>query len=95
MSESADVAVSDPRIREAVRATLDEAYAQAKELVTEHRSAIDRVADALVARRYLDAGEVRSLVAGPMPVTPEVRRSAPMMGRVTRTVGPASSRGPA
>jgi hypothetical protein len=95
VSESADVAVTDVRIREAVRVTLDEAYVRAMDLVTTHRAAIDRVADALVARRYLDAGEVRALVAGPMPVTPPVRRSAPSMaGRVTRTVGPASTRGP-
>ena len=94
VSESADVAVTDPRIREAVRATLDEAYVRAMDLVRTQREAIERVADALVARRYLDGGEVKALVAGPMPVPVPVRRSAPMMGRVTRTVGPASPRDP-
>ena len=89
VSLSREVAIHDRPLREAVRQTLDAAYVRAVDLVTEHRAAIERVADALVARRYLDGGEVRALLAGPMPAPVPVRRSAPSMGGwVTRTVGP-------
>ncbi len=84
-----EVAARDARIMTAVRVTLDAAYARAVALVTEHRAAIDRVAVALVRQRYLDAAEVRALVAGPVPVSAPVRRSAPCMsGKIKRTVGP-------
>jgi hypothetical protein len=95
VSLSREVALHDRPLREAVRETLDAAYVRAVDLVTEHRAAIDRVAEALVARRYLDGGEVRSLLSGPMPKPAPVRRSAPSMGgRVTRTVGPIDRQGP-
>ena len=71
LSIPAEVAWSDRPMREAVRQMLDEAYVRALDLVREHRGAIERVADALIARRYLDGDEVRELVHGP------VRRTAP------------------
>ena len=80
--------MADPTVMVAVRATLDEAYAGALALVREHRGAVERVAEALRRRRYLDASEVVALVAGPVAGPPRVRRSAPSMGgRIVRTVG--------
>ena len=80
-------AIVDREVRDAARATLDEAYGRAKDFVREHRGAIERVADALITRRYLDAAEVKALVAGPVPAP--VKRSAPM----ARRVGPAQAPG--
>ena len=89
-----EVAIHDRPLREAVRATLDEAYAKALDLVRAHRSAIKRVADALIARRFLDAGEVRALVAGPMPpLVPGVELASARGGRGGRTIEPEGSRG--
>ena len=96
VSVARETALLDRPLRDAVRVTLDEAYTRACDLVHEHQAAIYRVTDALVARRYLDAGEVKALVAGPMPKSVPVRRSAPSMGgRVTRQVGPVDRQGPA
>ncbi|RYC29007.1 AAA family ATPase [Lichenibacterium minor] len=94
LSVSRERALLDPRLAAAVRATLDEAYVRAQDLVLTHRAAVERVADALRRRRYLDASEVRALVDGPVASTPRVRRSAPMMGgEIKRTVGPVSGTG--
>ena len=96
LSVSKERALLDPRLAAAVRATLDEAYVRARDLVLTHRAAVERVAEALRRRRYLDASEVRALVSGPVAPPPRVRRSAPMMGgEVKRTVGPGTLRGPA
>ena len=62
-----EVAARDAAMVRAVRTTLDEAYARALDLVREYRPAIERVAEALAARRYLDAAEVRALVHPPEP----------------------------
>ena len=88
VSVGKDRALLDPRVMEAVRGTLDAAYAAAVGLVRQHRAAVERVAEALQRRRYLDAAEVRALVAGPVAGPPRVRRSAPSMGpRIARIVG--------
>ena len=80
--------MADPRVMKAVRGTIDAAYAAALDLVRPHRAAVERVAEALQRRRYLDAAEVRALVAGPVAGPPRIRRSAPSMGpRIARVVG--------
>ena len=88
LSVPAEVAWSDRTMRDAARATLDHAYGRAMAFVREHRDAIERVADALVARRYLDGDEVRELVTG-VPRPAPIKRSAPM----ARRVGPARAPG--
>jgi DNA polymerase III delta prime subunit len=89
-----EVAIHDRPLREAVRRTLDEAYAKALDLVRTQRSAIERVADALVARRFLDAGEVRALVAGPMPtLVPAARSATAPSSRGGRAPAPGGARG--
>lgn len=81
-------ALLDARLAAAVRVTLDEAYVRARDLVLTHRAAVERVAEALQRRRYLDASEVRALVSGPVAGPPRVRRSAPSMGgAIKRVVG--------
>ena len=88
-------ALLDPRLMKEVRNTLDSAYAQARDLVRANRGPVERVAEALQRRRYLDAAEVRALVAGDVAPPPRVRRSAPSMGpAVRRVVGRGASRGP-
>ena len=89
-----EVAIHDRPLREAVRATLDHAYAKALDLVRTHRSAIKRVADALIARRFLDAGEVQALVAGPVPTLAPAADWATAPGsRGGRATEPGGSRG--
>ena len=88
-------ALLDPRLMKEVRNTLDSVYAQARDLVRANRGPVERVAEALQRRRYLDAAEVRALVAGDVAPPPRVRRSAPSMGpAVRRVVGRGASRGP-
>ena len=74
-----EVAVGHAGMMEAVRTTLDEAYTRALELVREYRPAVERVATALAARRYLDASEVRALVHPPEPkgTIRRIRATAP------------------
>ena len=80
--------VHDPRHQAYVRRTLDAAYVRAVELMTDGRDAVERVAEALLRQRYLDADEVRALVAGPVAGPPRVRRTAPSMGgAIKRVVG--------
>ncbi|RYC30633.1 AAA family ATPase [Lichenibacterium minor] len=86
--------IHDPRHQAYVRRTLDAAYARAVELMTGGRNAVERVADALLRQRYLDADEVRALVAGPMAGPPRVRRTAPMMGGAIKRVVGGRATGP-
>lgn len=54
--------------RAAVEATMSAAHRRAVALVTTHREAVERLADALQERRYLDAAEVREVVgSSPSP----------------------------
>ena len=65
--------IADPNLadRESARAALgtwdaaalDEAFSTARALVEQHRPAIERVAEALIARRTLDARDLAELVA--------------------------------
>ena len=87
-------ALLDGRLAAAVRATLDESYVRARDLVLTHRAAIERVADALRRQRYLDASEVRALVDGPVAPPPRVRRSAPSMGGAVKRVVGGRATGP-
>ncbi len=89
MSLPAEIAWTDRGMRDAVKQMLDEAYVRAMDLVTEHRVTIERVADALVARRYLDGDEVRELVNGPAPTPAPVRRSAPTRRAPAQALGRA------
>ena len=89
MSLPSEIAWTDRGMRDAVRQMLDEAYARALDLVREHRATIERVADALVARRYLDGDEVRELVNGPVPTPAPVRRSAPTRRAPAQALGRA------
>ncbi|MDQ2079043.1 AAA family ATPase [Xanthobacteraceae bacterium Astr-EGSB] len=56
-------------LRRAVRQTLDAAYATAKNVLTSNRDALDRLADALFARGYLDRREIDVAMAPPPAIT--------------------------
>ena len=47
----------------AVRRRLDEAYAEAKMIITENRRMVERIAEALLARIVLTPGEVADIIA--------------------------------
>ncbi|MCX8109467.1 MAG: ATP-dependent zinc metalloprotease FtsH [Verrucomicrobiae bacterium] len=64
-------------IDEEVRSLLDHAYAKAKEILTEHRDQLDRVAAELLARETLDGEEFYKLVGKPMP---QPKEPVPPMG---------------
>lgn len=51
-----------PEVETEVRNLIEGAYARAKELILEHRTALDALSDALVARKSLDGEEVRDIV---------------------------------
>jgi cell division protease FtsH len=54
--------VMDPRLLAAVQASLDRAYARAKNLLTANRSSLDALATALFERGYLDAAEIETVL---------------------------------
>lgn len=54
-------------IDEEVRSLLDHAYAKAKEILTEHRDQLDKIAAELLAKETLDGQEFYKLVGKPMP----------------------------
>jgi cell division protease FtsH len=58
-SESTAVAID-----EEVRRLVITGYGRAKTLLTEHREALIRIAEALLDRESLDASEIRLLIAG-------------------------------
>ena len=56
-----------------VRRLIDEAHAEAAEILVEHRAVLDRLADALIEKETLDTPEVMELLA---PVSKRSRRPA-------------------
>ena len=64
-------------LRRAVRQTMDTAYTVAKELLSRNRAALDRLADALFARGYLEGAEIDAAMAPPPPLLPAAHRPAP------------------
>jgi hypothetical protein len=52
-----------PEIRERIGAVLSQAYAEALDLVREHRDAVEHVAAALIQRGHLSGSEVESMLA--------------------------------
>ena len=71
------------RLRDAEQARLtDDAYAEAVRLLTKHRSALDRVAQALLEKETLSAADLGGLLAG---VGPE-SRAAETVGTVQALV---------
>jgi cell division protease FtsH len=50
----------------AIKATLTACYVRALLLVRQHRVSVERVADALVTNRFLDASEIRALYRSPL-----------------------------
>jgi cell division protease FtsH len=51
-----------PEIRAAARRTLEQAQAEARQLLQAHRSALDRLAAALLAKDFLDRDEIQAAV---------------------------------
>ncbi|WP_407048090.1 hypothetical protein [Methyloraptor flagellatus] len=54
--------LEDPVVRREIADELSAHYRRALELVAEHRDAIERIADALIARRFLTGDEVSRLM---------------------------------
>jgi len=52
----------NPHLLAAVQASLDRAYARAKELLNANRSSLDALATALFERGYLDATEIQTVL---------------------------------
>jgi hypothetical protein len=52
----------NPQLLAAVQASLDRAYAKAKELLAANRSSLDALATALFERGYLDAAEIETVL---------------------------------
>jgi cell division protease FtsH len=72
------------RLRDAEQARLtDDAYAESTRLLTKHRNALDRVAQALLEKETLSAGELGELLTG---VEPE-SRAAETVGTVQALAG--------
>ena len=69
--ETAAILRCHPAISAGVTAQLDAAYEEARRMVTEHRHAVQAVADALLARETLSGDEVRQIV-GRHPPTAKV-----------------------
>lgn len=68
----------DRDLRAAVEADLQRLYAKACALIRRRRAAVERIADALVAKRFLTGDEVAALAA-----SPRVRASGPKIRRRT------------
>jgi ATP-dependent Zn protease len=65
-------------LRQAVRQTLDKAYVAAKELVTRNRNTLDRLAEGLFARGYLDRSEIDTILVE-TPLCTESPTDAPIV----------------
>lgn len=59
-----------PDLLAAVQASLDIAYARAKDLLTANRSSLDALATALFERGYLDAAEIEAVLQATPPLEP-------------------------
>ena len=55
-----------------VKAIIDSCYETAKEILTEHRDLLDKIAGVLLEREVLDAEEFAKLMSEDIPETPEV-----------------------
>ncbi len=63
-AEASSLLLRDPALRRAVEAAVRRGYGEALAAVGARRDAVERVADALVARRVLSGDEVEALAAG-------------------------------
>ena len=82
-AHAVETALGDHRIETAVEAILVAAHARARALVEESRDAVVRLAGALQEARYLDADEVRAVVADTRPAPARTAYG----DRVARTIG--------
>ena len=57
-------AVTRRELDEEVRGVIDRQYAHAHDLIVHHRASVERIAKALLEHETLDAGQVRTLLAG-------------------------------
>ncbi len=79
-----------------IRRIIDECYGRARQVLTEHRPALERIAKALLERESLESDELDALIAGqplppeaPTPVAPEkVRSRDPVRAPRTRPLTP-------
>jgi cell division protease FtsH len=66
------------RIDAEVRRIVDGCYARARDIITDHREKIERLAEVLLEQETLDQDEVAAIMAGePMPVRPTVTGAPP------------------
>jgi cell division protease FtsH len=76
-----------------VRRFVDEGYQSAVSILSSHRDALERIAQALLEREVLDAGEVEMLIAGkelPARVNPN---APPTKDEVQQVLKPAPGQG--
>ncbi|HXX38366.1 MAG TPA: cell division protein FtsH, partial [bacterium] len=67
-------------IDQEVRRIIDECYRRARQVLTEHKDLLDRIAQALLERESLESDELDALMTPPAPEppkSPESRRSLP------------------
>jgi DNA polymerase III delta prime subunit len=67
---------SDTKLRDVVEADLRRLYARALGLVRRRRAEVERIAAALVERRFLSGADVAALVAKPKPSAPRARKGS-------------------
>jgi cell division protease FtsH len=66
-------------IDQEVRRIIDECYSRARQVLTEHKEVLERVAQALLERESLESDELEALVAG-QPLPPDLPAAAPTAG---------------
>ncbi|WP_442754271.1 AAA family ATPase [Methylocystis sp. JAN1] len=67
---------SDTKLRDVVEADLRRLYALALDIVRRRRAEVERIAAALVERRFLSGDDVAALVAKPKPSAPRARKGS-------------------
>ncbi|HTO70770.1 MAG TPA: ATP-dependent zinc metalloprotease FtsH [Myxococcota bacterium] len=76
-------------IDDEVSSILNQRYARAKQMLTDNRPALERIAHALLERETLDEAELRLLMEGkPLPALPEPARSPGVPARSAEPEGP-------
>ncbi len=69
------------------------AYQRAKDILSSHREALERIADALLEREVLDANEIKLLIEGqPLPA-PKVAAAPPKQPETTEVLKPQATPG--
>jgi cell division protease FtsH len=82
------------KIDQEVKKFANSAYRKAKEILTTHRDALVRIAEALLVREVLDASEVNLLIEGkPLPEVARLSPPKPAQPETTQVLKPRPTPG--